>query len=281
MATTPVKVTKHAANENLTPVQPWSRTKGDRFGGYNSMYAAPGSIHAAPLSPSRGNSMSSTPRKKSTKEATPVADRYATPSERLGTPSKPKPSSTFTSATDRFALPGSLYTSAKTATPGVGSYTPAELAAKVQGAVKLQAAVRRRQSRGAFAHLFTTPGVGEYDLARKVEGGDGASSKPSAVFRSTATRFEGHGSIYKEAVAADAELSTEAHRVDTTAAVAERDTTTAAFRNAVARDGPADRFAGPGSLYTKEATSRPGMGDYDAPAAKDYIDCVARPDKFS
>ena len=47
-------------------------------------------------------------------------------------------------------MPGSVYEAARTAAPGFGKYSPEEFAAKVRGAVKLQAAIRRRQSRELF-----------------------------------------------------------------------------------------------------------------------------------
>ena len=73
----------------------------------------------------------------------------------------------YASATDRFALPGAVY--APTAAPGVGTYDPSDelQAMRVLGAVKLQAAIRRRQSRGIFAEQEAAarevPGPGQYD----------------------------------------------------------------------------------------------------------------------
>ena len=78
--------------------------------------------------------------------------------------------STFVSRTDRFALPNSHYSAAAAAAPGVGVYDVAEADEKTQRlnacAVKLQAAIRRRQSRGIFAQLEKearlVPAPGQY-----------------------------------------------------------------------------------------------------------------------
>ena len=106
-----------------------------------------------PLTPGRDNA-TGTPSKGTPLKRTPLPkERYATPAERASTPSKPKLDPTFLSTTDRFTLPGSVYNNAKTLTPGVGHYMASDQAARVRGAVKLQAAVRRRQSRGIFEQL--------------------------------------------------------------------------------------------------------------------------------
>ena len=60
--------------------------------------------------------------------------------------------SIFRSTTDRFIGRGGVHEGTLAAVPGVGCYET-ELAAKVRGAVKLQAAQRRRQSRGIFSQL--------------------------------------------------------------------------------------------------------------------------------
>jgi hypothetical protein len=198
MASTPVKASPRATNENGgTPVQPWSRSKQDRFAGIGSLYKPTAAQHIAPLSPSRANGAS--PRFGRTPKKSPaVTERYATPAERLGTPVKPKPSPAYRSATDRFDLPGALhrnYAGKLPDGPHATSYTPSELKARVRGAVKLQAAIRRRQS-----NLYRTPGVGDYDIAPKPAAG---ASGGSAVFKSTESRFEPGRSIYKKPVADD------------------------------------------------------------------------------
>ena len=79
--------------------------------------------------------------------------------------------STFESATNRFDMPGSYLTNRDPSAPPVGSYELANAdaatqAARVRGAVKLQAAIRRRQSRGIFAQIEAEasqkPGPGQY-----------------------------------------------------------------------------------------------------------------------
>jgi len=82
-------------------------------------------------------------------------------------------SSTFESSTDRFTLPLGVYTDTPGAdSPAVSAYEAATAhaatqAARVRGAVKLQAAIRRRQSRGIFsdieAEAAQKPGPVEYD----------------------------------------------------------------------------------------------------------------------
>ena len=67
--------------------------------------------------------------------------------------------SSFASSTDRFLLPHGVYTDQPGGeSPAVGVYEASKAyeatqAARVRGAVKLQAAVRRRQSRGIFAQI--------------------------------------------------------------------------------------------------------------------------------
>jgi len=75
----------------------------------------------------------------------------------------------FVSSTNRDALPGSVYGNIYTgsgkaaATPGVGRYTPVHAGVKARGAVKLQAAVRRRQSRGLYEQRVVQARAAEVD----------------------------------------------------------------------------------------------------------------------
>ena len=83
--------------------------------------------------------------------------------------------SSFASSTDRFLLPHGVYTDQPGGeSPAVGVYEASKAyeatqAARVRGAVKLQAAVRRRQSRGIFAQIEAeacqVPALGHYALS--------------------------------------------------------------------------------------------------------------------
>ena len=175
----------------------------DRFAGPHSIYKALSPARRSSLNNNANHPATRTPSKPKV-PTTPKPERYTTPAERLGTPDSsrqpPKPTPTFVSKTDRFELPGGLYTSYGGASlaegPGAGDYTPSDaLSARVRGAVRLQAAVRRRQSRGALAQLDAAravPGVGDYEPA---EAGSRLRPGPAetAAFRSKDERFEGHG----------------------------------------------------------------------------------------
>ena len=122
----------------------WSRSSARRFSGHGSFYNAQAGV--APSSAAA----STTPSKQ---QSSSLSQRYATPAERMAgsTPTRAL-SSTFASSTNRFAgkTPGSLYGAAAASVPGAGEYNPVT-AAKIKGVVKLQAVIRRRQSRGIFA----------------------------------------------------------------------------------------------------------------------------------
>ena len=87
----------------------------------------------------------------SKQQSSSLSQRYATPAERIAgsTPTRAL-SSTFASSTSRFSGKASLYGAAAASVPGAGEYNP-EKHDKIKGLVKLQACVRRRQSRGIFA----------------------------------------------------------------------------------------------------------------------------------
>lgn len=280
---TPIKqVLKHRdpATANSTP-EPWSRSRKERFGGYGSQYVKD-------TTGTPGTSPRRAPQKRSSTTATTPAktERYATPAERM-IPSEVKLDPVFSSATDRFNLPTSVYAKS-TETPGVGAYVLSDeaLAARVRGAVKLQAAVRRRQSRGIFAserftghgtiHESSThrrgsavPGVGEYSPTepRERQKGGGAVS---AFKGGHEDRFARYDSIYVTSASEDHCLqpppthqpswATAAARTPT---LPKRDEPSAAFASA-ANGGHVDRFNTPGSIYhASQIAATPGVGAYD------------------
>ena len=216
----------------------WARTTmTDRFTDRESIYAKvmPSTPTAGPLTPSRGN-MSERESYWERTGKTPGKTPSKTPSKspaafKATTPAKPTP--TFASTTDRFTVNGTMYASALAAGPGVGDYNPEHSAAKVRGAVKLQAAVRRRQSRGLFAQLE------RFDAGNP-------------------------GSIYKKAVG---EPQLAALDTEQAATLAARDTMTAAFRSET------DRFCDGtlSSIYFATEAKTPGVGLYESAAALDHL----------
>jgi hypothetical protein len=170
---------------------PWSRSSPRRFSGHGSIYNTT-AAGATPLS-------NTTPSKH---QSSSLSQRYATPAERVAgsTPTRAL-SSTFASSTSRFSGKASLYGAAAASVPGAGEYNP-EMHDKIKGLVKLQACVRRRQSRGIFAAqerfqgegsiypTAQTPGVGQYSApvleAPKAAAGGGS-------FAHGVPRFEGSG----------------------------------------------------------------------------------------
>ena len=164
---------------------PWSRSSPRRFSGHGSIYNA-----------GRASSSTTANTTPSKQQSSSLSQRYATPAERMSglTPTRAF-SSTFASSTNRFAgkTPGSLYGAAAAGVPDAGEYNPVT-ADKIKGVVKLQAVVRRRQSRGIFAmqeklaRQVTSPGKYEpATLMGAAAGGGGLSRTP---------RFVGQVSIY-------------------------------------------------------------------------------------
>jgi len=252
----------------------------DRFADRHSIYGK-----GAPLSPGRGNGTPrQTPGKTPGKTSVPGVERYATLAERLlSPPPPPKPDPCFASKTDRFNMPGGVYESAKAAGPGVGTYyaqeheEPEAVAAKERGAVKLQAAVRRRQSRGIFvqreggpvmraaigkagkrctgpASIYPTdidaPGPGDYQTIKPRQLGG-----MSASFRSSEDRF-----AYLRASAATPGVGE--YESQESAPAGEVGKQHAAFVSSTKRD------ALPGSVYgniytgSGKAAATPGVGRY-------------------
>ena len=294
MATTPKKLTTPRGAENTPDLgsqkkdAPWSKSKVDRFTGH-------GSYLAQALTPSKANV--DTPSKQLSSSLM-KGERYGTPAERRARAAPTQtPTSGFASATDRFSgkTPGSVYGATAASVPGVGEYNPST-AQKVKGATKLQAAYRRRQSRGIFAAAEKlarqVPSPGKYDAASTIGGGPQA---PSAHTLSSVPRFGGQTSIYNKAGAAPdagdyagpvvappavggvsfAHGAQRPHQgsiypTEATPGVGEYEVPAAVA--AVAREGGTssfapgkERFEGGGSIYPTERT--PGVGEYDAPQA--------------
>ena len=195
MPSTPLKAMAIRGNEN-TPEpagslkkdpgsqkkDPWSRSSARRFSGHGGIYNATAGL-AAPSS-------NTTPSKQ---QSSSLSQRYATPAERMAgsTPTRAL-SSTFASSTDRFAGKASLYGAAAASVPGAGDYNPVPTTAHIKGVVKLQAVIRRRQSRGIFAAqeklARQMPSPGRYEAATLTTAGGGGLSRTP--------RFTGQTSIY-------------------------------------------------------------------------------------
>ena len=179
---------RNSTSTNTPTVQPWSRTTSKRFEGSESIY---------PKTPTANTPRGGAKTPKRVSNHTPGVDRYATPDERARDTTPAKPNAVFASTTDRFTEPGGHVT--VSAAPAVGTYKPVEQTARVRGVVKLQAAVRRRQSRGVFVQLQEckiTPGPLEYNPTMPAAVTAGSTS---AAFAKPTTqqgeRFIG-GSIY-------------------------------------------------------------------------------------
>ena len=230
MVSTPLRPSSAATANTPTHLEPWSRSTTDRFGGYGSQYAK-----------EAGTPRPKTPSAKRTSATTPGVDRYAAPNERTTTPSKPKLNAAFASTTDRFTLPGSHV--AVTVAPGVGTYQPSEQAARVRGAVKLQAAIRRRQSR-----MFTQPALemlAPFESTTPVKAAGGATSAFAKPTTHAGERFAGGSSIYGSSTPGTATPGAGAYNpalpsVGELAAIGGR---SAAFK------GSDDRFARHDSIY--------------------------------
>ena len=240
--TTPLR-SKSNATANLKSPEPWSRSTPQRFGGYGSHYKK--NLAGTPGESPRG-----------TKHSTSAAnERFATPDERVNlTPGRAvKPSASFVSATDRFCLPSSHVVA--TAAPGVGTYDAKKEEARVRGAVKLQAAIRRRQSRGIFAQsaaeaeAATRPAPGEnqvLDLDTSGPAAKAAFRKPTAH-----GRFSDMGCVYGTNIPG-CDLPGVGDYTPALPSVSEISGSgqpSAAFR------GADDRFDGHGSIYTMPASS--------------------------
>eukprot|EP00966_Prymnesium_polylepis_P251775 5820585-Prymnesium_polylepis.1 len=182
---TPRSTPRKENSQINVPVAPWSRSKGDRFAGPGSLYKTDAAKQT-------------TPRKTPSKTSLPSAsERYATLAERaVNAPANPAtPSATYASATDRFTLPGGMHEAKST--PGVGQYDADAkgMERRVIGAVKLQKAIRRRQSRGIFAQIELNarevPSPGKYESLAESTAGHAAFSKGER-----GTRFDGPQSFY-------------------------------------------------------------------------------------
>ena len=240
---------RRQGSENTTPgsnraVAPWSLSKVDRFSGHNSLYKP-----ATPSAQQASGAKETTPRKTPSKQMPAADERYATVAERVinAPTSSVTPTAAYLSVTDRFTVAGGVYT--QEPTPGVGSYDTSKLEARVTGAVKLQKAIRRRQSRGIFAGIESrareVPAVGSYTpLPESIE----AAPKGHDLSREAA-RFGKTNSIYAhESTPAAGVYDPEQPRGSVAGSKS-------AFR------GQADRFEGLHSIYS--ATETPGVGDYD------------------
>ena len=249
MPSTPLKAMAIRGNEN-TPEpagslkkdpgsqkkDPWSRSSARRFSGHGGIYNATAGL-AAPSS-------NTTPSKQ---QSSSLSQRYATPAERMAglTPTRAL-SSTFASSTDRFAGKASLYGAAAASVPGAGDYNPVPTTAHIKGVVKLQAVIRRRQSRGIFAAqeklARQMPSPGRYEAATLTTAGGGGLSRTP--------RFTGQTSIYS------------AHPTPDAGSYAPPIVMPAAGGGGSFAHG-AQRFEGEGSIYPTAQT--PGVGQYSAP----------------
>ena len=241
-------------------MDPWSRSKGDRFAGPGSLYKS------ATPSAQQSGAKETTPRKTPSKQLPPGSDRYATMAERAvnTTTSSSTATSTYTSTTDRFMAPGGVY--GKEATPGVGSYESGKLAERVTGAVRLQKAIRRRQSRGIFAQVESRaremPAPGSYNPFSESIPESGVEYQGSK-----AERFAGPSSIYTHESTPEAGMYDPAHpRGDATGS-----------KSAFCGNG--DRFVGLNSIYN--STEAPGAGTYDVGACSGMASIAAASSKPS
>ena len=213
----------------------WSRSSASRFSGHGSIYNATAGL--APLS-------NTTPSKQ---QSSSLSQRYATPAERMAgsTPTRAL-SSTFASSTNRFSGKTSLYGAAAASVPGAGDYNPVPTTAHIKGVVKLQAVIRRRQSRGIFAAqeklARQMPSPGRYEAATLTTAGGGGLSRTP--------RFTGQTSIYSARPTPDA------------GSYAPPIVMPAAGGGGSFAHG-AQRFQGEGSIYPTAQT--PGVGQYSAP----------------
>lgn len=245
---TPKSSGRQKTNENLgsnVPVAPWSRSKIDRFAGPGSFYS--------PVQEKKA-SKQSTPRKTPSKPELPAThERYATVAERAlnGITKASTPSATYSSTTDRFKLPGGVHE--VRATPGVGAYDIKPTEDKVRGAVRLQAAIRRRLSRGIFSQIEANarevPSPGKYHPCAESKAGHATFSMDESP------RFEGPQSMYgRDATPAVGEYDPE-HASHVIGGGAK-----SAFR------GHAERFEGHNSIYAGEKV--PGVGEYESAGAR-------------
>ena len=231
-----------SANHNTPTVEPWSRSTSKRFDGPESIYSK-----TPTATTPRGGAK--TPKR--TSNTTPGVDRYAAPNERADDPTPVKPNAIFASTTDRFTLPGAYV--APTAAPAVGTYN-VQQAARVRGVVKLQAAVRRRQSKGIFVQLQEsriTPGPLSYDPTIPAATSAGSASAAFAKpMMKQGERFMGSDSIYGSSTGAHAMPGVGAYN-PALPAVGEvpAEGPSACFR------GEEDRFATVGSIYTPSVSS--------------------------
>ena len=248
MPSTPPRSARKEGGENRAPpVSPWSLSKVKRFEGHGSYYVRPCGAFDGVDADSKPAAM----------RKTPLKERYLTPAERalerVETPNKEAPSASYLSSIDRFgaATPGSVYTVPEA--PGVGTYTPSEQA-RVRGAVKLQKAIRRRQSRGIFAQVrpdSVTPAPGDYTPSIP----EGAAASSFAATHVDRFGVSEPGSMYSVPVGPgvgrfhpdDSKLSQPAD---------------SGRPSSAAYTSTTDRFgaAMPGSVYA--ASAAPGVGTY-------------------
>ena len=226
----------------------WSKSKCDRFSGYGSLYNAQ-------LGQGPSSAHKTTPSKLSS--SVTKGGRYATPAERLAIGTPPRSlSATFASSTDRFAgkTLGSVYGAVAANVPAAGQYDPAQPQAHVAGVIRLQKAIRRRQSRGIFAAQEAVarevPAPGDY--AAKAALASASTTREGIGMQSRTPRFAGPASIY------NAEPTPDAGSYAPPLEAVSEGKQDATFASS------ASRFEGSRSIYAAGAANVPAAGEYDA-----------------
>jgi len=167
-----------------------------------------------------------------------------------GSTPKKTPTSSMHSRTDRFTLPGGVYS--QSPAPPPGAYEPRKLD-RGTAVSMVQKMVRRRQSRGLFADVIRRaaemPSPMQYEEALSTM--SLALSRAPAWSKNTKGRFDGHDTLYAK------EQTPDPGKYNCTGplSTSKQEVGSASFSST------SKRFEGTGAVYFR--TETPGVGSYD------------------